>query len=219
VLNCKVTREHIRRQEAIYGKLIAGIKGRTTKKKSHDQIDRDAARDFPLEFGAYMQATVGDGNNSMAQRTEGGIYLGPSDNSSGSVRMLKLSNREVVERDHYQVLPMPDEVIRAISAQAERDGFSRDMQEPDGDGDDDGDDDEAEEELVNTLPRMMPLHRAGPPPAATAVSVVPPAIDMTIDSGAGVMAQTPEDAGVQPGGDTAIEVQDERPIADSADTG
>jgi hypothetical protein len=47
--------------------------------------------------------------------------------------MLKLSNREIVDRDHYQVLPMPDEVIRTISAQAERDGFSRNMQEPDGD--------------------------------------------------------------------------------------
>jgi hypothetical protein len=34
ILNCKVTREHIMRQEAIYGKLIADIKGRTTKKKS-----------------------------------------------------------------------------------------------------------------------------------------------------------------------------------------
>jgi hypothetical protein len=34
VLNCKVTREHIMRQEAIYGKPIASIKGRTTKKSS-----------------------------------------------------------------------------------------------------------------------------------------------------------------------------------------
>jgi hypothetical protein len=104
-----------------------------------------------------MQATVPDGNNSMSQRTEGGIYLGPSGNTTSTVLMLKLSNQEVVHRDQYQVLPMPEEVIRMISAQAERDGYSRDMQEPEGDNEDS--DDQQGEELISTLPQRMPLHR------------------------------------------------------------
>jgi len=61
----------------------------------------------------------------MASRTEGCIALGGLGNTIDSVRMLSLASNELVTRDKYVTLPIPDIVVNHINATAEVDGFVR----------------------------------------------------------------------------------------------
>jgi hypothetical protein len=52
----------------------------------------------------------------MSARTEGGIYLYPSGNSQGSFYILSLVTKTIKIRDQAKALPMPEEVVRALTA-------------------------------------------------------------------------------------------------------
>ena len=84
----------------------------------------DAKRDFRCAFGDYVQCTVPNTSNTMETRTEDGIALLPTDNRSGSVKILNLATERIVTRDNFRVMPMPLSVIATLNNMALREGKS-----------------------------------------------------------------------------------------------
>ena len=67
--------------------------------------------DVRVGFGEYCQILKLKLDNTLAPRTEGGIALYPTGNLTGSVYFFMLDTHKIVSRDHFEVLPMPDDVI------------------------------------------------------------------------------------------------------------
>ena len=82
-------------------------------------------RDLRCGFGDYVHATLPTTDNTMKPRTEGCVCLYPTGNSTGSVKMLCLQTQEVVTRDQFQILPMPNQVITQLNFMAAKDGLKR----------------------------------------------------------------------------------------------
>jgi len=75
-------------------------------------------RDVRIGFGDYVQCVIPNLVNKSdvnQPRTEGCIALLPVGNVQGSVLFFKLSTGRVVTRDHFTVLPTPDEVITYLN--------------------------------------------------------------------------------------------------------
>lgn len=85
----------------------------------------DSSRDLRFGFGDYVQATMPYTDNSMRGRTQGCIVGVSTGNRTGSVTMMSLSTGELVTRDTFKILPMPDIVIAHLNKLATRDGFAR----------------------------------------------------------------------------------------------
>ena len=81
--------------------------------------------DGRVEFGAYIQMTVRDTDNTSAPRTEGCIALFSRDNLTGSVYALHIATQAIVVRDHFVQLPMPDALILHMDKLASKEGLSR----------------------------------------------------------------------------------------------
>jgi hypothetical protein len=85
--------------------------------------------DFKLDgrvaFGAYIQLTVRDTDNTTSARTEGCIALFPRDNLTGSIWAYHIATQKIVVRDHFTELPMPDALIAYMDKLAAADGLSR----------------------------------------------------------------------------------------------
>jgi hypothetical protein len=73
--------------------------------------------DCQLAFGTYVQ-THEEHDNSMQSQTTGAIALRPSGNLQGGYYFMSLTTGKRLARDHWTVLPMPNEVIAAVEAMA-----------------------------------------------------------------------------------------------------
>ena len=85
----------------------------------------DAKRDLRVGFGDYAVATNATTDNSMGPRAGQFIALGGKGGPTGSVWMLSLRSNQVVTRDQFVLLPMPDLVVQKITEQAHRQGYTR----------------------------------------------------------------------------------------------
>jgi hypothetical protein len=85
----------------------------------------DAKRDLRVGFGDYAVATNAMTDNSMGPRAGQFIALGGKGGPTGSVWMLSLRSNQVVTRDQFVILPMPDIVVKKITEQAHRQGYTR----------------------------------------------------------------------------------------------
>jgi hypothetical protein len=65
-----------------------------------------------LEFGEYVQ-THEEQDNTMIPRTKGALALRPTGNVQGSHLFFSLASG-VITRNHWTVLPMPEEVVDRI---------------------------------------------------------------------------------------------------------
>jgi len=66
-----------------------------------------------VEFGTYVQVHEKH-NNSMESRTSGAIALRPSGNEQGEHYFLSLHTGKRVLRNHWTVLPMPNDVVDPV---------------------------------------------------------------------------------------------------------
>ena len=85
----------------------------------------DAKRDLRVGFGDYAVATNAMTDSSMGPRAGQFVALGGKGGPTGSVWMLSLRSNQVVTRDQFVLLPMPDIVIKKITEQAHRQGYTR----------------------------------------------------------------------------------------------
>jgi Reverse transcriptase (RNA-dependent DNA polymerase) len=79
----------------------------------------DFAKHATLEFGTYVQAHD-EHDNTMATRTTGAIALRPTGNNQGGYYLYSLSTGKVLNRNHWTVLPMPNDVIARVHVLARR---------------------------------------------------------------------------------------------------
>jgi hypothetical protein len=79
----------------------------------------DFAKHAKFEFGTYVQAHE-EHDNTMATRTTGDIALRPTGNNQGGYYLYSLSTGKVLNRNHWTVLPMPNDVIDRIHVLARR---------------------------------------------------------------------------------------------------
>ena len=68
-----------------------------------------------LPFGTYVQVHADDqSHNDMSLRTIGAIALEATNSDEGCHQFLNLNTKKVITRRQYQVLPMPDNVIKRV---------------------------------------------------------------------------------------------------------
>eukprot|EP00957_Ditylum_brightwellii_P045644 3463224-Ditylum_brightwellii.AAC.1 len=76
-----------------------------------------------VPFGAYMQTHKENApTNSMDDRSIGVIALGPSFNLQGGYKFLNLSTGQIINRQKFTELPMPQIVINRVEELATTDG-------------------------------------------------------------------------------------------------
>ena len=81
-----------------------------------------ANRDYRAAFGDYVQCTQPYPDRSMNPRTLDGIILLPTNNRTGSHKILSISTGKIITRDHFKILPMPQSVVQYLNDMAKRDG-------------------------------------------------------------------------------------------------
>ena len=116
-------------------------------------IKLDAKRDLRVSFGDYAVATNAITDISMGPRAGQDIALEGKGGPTDSVWMLSLRSNQVVTRDQFVLLSMPDIVVQKITEQAYRQGCTRGA-DPTLEFPDVLDDDEAN---AGQLPEMMPI--------------------------------------------------------------
>ena len=82
----------------------------------------DGKMDFRAGFGEYAQCTVPNTNNSMEPRTEDCIVMLPTENRTGSVKMMSITTGKLITRDQFKILPMPSYVITRLNEMATAEG-------------------------------------------------------------------------------------------------
>ena len=82
----------------------------------------DGKRDFRCSFGDYAQCTLPTIDSTLKSRTDDCVVMLPLGNRTGTVRMLSLSTGKLVNRDQFQILPMPLSVIQRLNELAKKDG-------------------------------------------------------------------------------------------------
>ena len=82
----------------------------------------DGKKDFRCSFGDYVQCTVPNTDATLKPRTEDCVVMLPLGNRTGTVRMLSLSTGKLVNRDQFQIFPMPASVIQRMNELALADG-------------------------------------------------------------------------------------------------
>lgn len=87
----------------------------------------DAKTDLKHEFGQYVQVIDNATDNTMKERTHGGIALAPSGNKEGAWYYMQLTTWGHVKRRRAEELPMPDEVIQYITAKAAEDRLKKNL--------------------------------------------------------------------------------------------
>lgn len=77
---------------------------------------------LPIGFGDYAQVKYKTdvSDNTMKERTFGGIALLPTGNVEGAVKFLNLSTGAIVTSVQFEVLPIPDEIISFMNYLGER---------------------------------------------------------------------------------------------------
>ena len=77
--------------------------------------------EFSLEFGSYVQVFKdNDPTNTMKLRTTPAIALNPTNNLQGGYDFMSLVTGCKLERQQWDVIPMPRHVIQAVESMAER---------------------------------------------------------------------------------------------------
>ena len=79
----------------------------------------DYNRDLRISFGQYVQILPSSTNNTLKERTSGGICLRPTSNKNGSVYFLSISSGRNVLADRWVEIPIPQSVIDYMNQQAE----------------------------------------------------------------------------------------------------
>ena len=82
----------------------------------------DGNLDFRAAFGNYAVCTVPNTDNTITSRTEDCVVMLPTQNRTGSFKMLSLATGRIVTRDQFMILPMPQSVIMTLNAMALREG-------------------------------------------------------------------------------------------------
>jgi hypothetical protein len=76
----------------------------------------DYKKELAMQFGSYCQVHMHNSpQNSMKERTLGGICLGPSGNEQGGCCFLHLSTGVKITAYKWTILPMPDNVILRVN--------------------------------------------------------------------------------------------------------
>jgi hypothetical protein len=82
----------------------------------------DLKRDFRVAFGEYCHVPAyGGQSNTMKTRTLPAISLGGKGNVSGSSEFFILTTGRVVSRDHWTVIPMPQDAIEFLNGLSKQD--------------------------------------------------------------------------------------------------
>jgi hypothetical protein len=81
----------------------------------------DFNKHFQIPFGAYAEVHE-DRNitNTMSERTQPAICLGPTANLQGSYKFLSLRTGKRIACKQFKELPMPDSIIKRVEAMTER---------------------------------------------------------------------------------------------------
>ena len=79
----------------------------------------DAKKDLKHAFGDYVQIIDSSTNNTMDERSRGGIALLPAGNREGSWIYMTMKTWRKVKRNRVEALPTPDEVIEYINLKAQ----------------------------------------------------------------------------------------------------
>jgi hypothetical protein len=85
----------------------------------------DAGLHLKAGFGEYGQATVATTDNTMKERTSSVIVLGPTENKTGSYRVLCLTEWKVLVRHDIKLLPTPENVVKFMNNRAQQDFSSK----------------------------------------------------------------------------------------------
>jgi hypothetical protein len=113
----------------------------------------DYEKNCKLPFGAYVEThEERPRTNTLYERTQGVICLGPTSNFQGSYKFLCLNTGRKITRKQFREVPMPEHVIKRVEDIAERDKQLRDMVFTDRDGNPigDNDDDDAVDDTNDT---------------------------------------------------------------------
>jgi hypothetical protein len=183
---------------------VSGHNETTSPFEHWNKCKLDAERHFPHKFRSYVHATTRDPNNSMAARTEGGIYLYQKNtlptttSSTTTCCMYSFAAKKCIFRDQPKSIPMPEEVINYLNTQTERDGYSRTDMPLDGDNESalsEEDEEESERAHMHALPEWMDLssHLSND----LAELIPQPAKDRA--SGSGVTTAIVDNSGVETG--------------------
>ena len=86
----------------------------------HKHIDYN--KEGVAEFGAYVQASGGDTNNTMAPRTIDAVYIRPSKNLTGGHIVLDLQTKRLKTRQKVVVVPITTLVIEKVEQWAADEG-------------------------------------------------------------------------------------------------
>jgi len=111
-----------------------------------------------VEFGTYVQ-THEKHNNSMEPRKSGAIALRLSGKEQGGHYFLSLHTTKRILRNHWTVLPMPNDVVDAVHRLAAASKQAGGITFTDKDGNiitNDDDDDKETEEIMENEP--IPVH-------------------------------------------------------------
>ncbi|CAJ1938576.1 unnamed protein product [Cylindrotheca closterium] len=84
----------------------------------------DASKEFVAEIGAYVHGYGHDTKNNMAARTIKGVYMGPTDDILEGHRIYDLNTKCEARYAKIKVLPMTDQVIKIIEADARLEGVT-----------------------------------------------------------------------------------------------
>ena len=87
-------------------------------------IPPDGKRDYRGAYGDYCHATVPETTSGMTSRTEECIFMMPTGNRTGSVKMLSLHTGRIITRDQFRIMPMPEHAVRRLNQFAAKDGRS-----------------------------------------------------------------------------------------------
>ena len=120
-------------------------------------INVDATRDLKWGFGDYAETTKTQ-STKTASRTEACVLGVPTMNRAGSVICYKISTRQMITRQRFQVRPMPDWVINELNDVADEDNL------PGGDeyiGDHSWDFRLEDDVAPAVAPEMPPIHPNG----------------------------------------------------------
>jgi hypothetical protein len=79
----------------------------------------DYAKHAKLEFGSYVQAHE-EHNNSMATRMTSAIARRPTGNNQGGYYLYSLTTGKILNRNHWTMLPIPNNVFDRIHVLARR---------------------------------------------------------------------------------------------------
>lgn len=97
----------------------------TSPSEKFSGVKLDFKRDLRCRFGDWCYATVPATDNSMSPRTDSCVAMGSAGNLTGSVKMYNIETGQVIIRDQFTILPMPDHIAARLTASARSDGLER----------------------------------------------------------------------------------------------